>query len=205
MNTTTVSTEIKERVSAKLVECIALAQQKYGMMFEFPTVIFRRLGIRAGLAWPSENKIELNSDFFQNGHLEDMINQTTPHEMAHIVTRKVYGKQEVNGRRKSHGTAWQSVMKHCFNLDPNRCHKYNIDGVRLRNTLKFEYTCSCNTTFVVSKNRHHKIQGGKRYKCLKCQNPIYLKSNPPQEVPPMKLKSYIDDIVSIPMPKILTS
>ena len=206
MNNTTVSTEIKERVDAKLVECIALAQQKYGIMFEFPTVVYKRLGTKAGVAFALENRIELNQDYFHNGHLEDMINQTAPHELAHIITRKVFGRQVKNGRRTAHGPDWKNVMRNCFRLDPDRCHEYSTEGVKLRNALTFEYTCAGGHSISVGKNVHHKIQSGKEYKCKKCKGKVWYKDGPkPENVQPSQVnfKNYIDDIMNIPMPKII--
>jgi predicted SprT family Zn-dependent metalloprotease len=174
-----ISTEIKNRVNAKLLECIQKAKARYNRDFEMPMVIYRQMGRKAGLALQRSNIIELNSDFFHNGNLEDMINETAPHEFAHIITYLVYGSNTFfNKRNKPHGYEWKSVMR-CLGLNPERCHNYSLEGVKIKGGANHEYTCKCGKSFHLSNIIHKRIQAGQHRICKVCKSKIFLKNSIP--------------------------
>ncbi len=188
ITTTTVTNEIKARVNDEINRCLAIARAKWpNLSFDFPHIEYRQMGRKAGYAEYRKNKISLNCDFFNNGHAEDMITQTGPHELAHLVTDKVYGggqgvKLQFTGygfRRQrlgpsAHGYEWKSVMR-LFGLNPDRCHNYSLEGVKVKGGRDYEYTCKCGGTFHLSITLHRRIQMGQRRWCKKCKGTIYLK------------------------------
>jgi SprT protein len=229
ITTTTVSQEHKNRVTAKIQECIVKAEARYKMKFDMPTILYHQIGRTAGWAKYSTYTIELNADFFNNGHVEDMINNTAVHEFAHLVTHKVYGGNEFSyssvfgGERRSrtvkpHGNEWKSVMRG-FGLDPERCHDYNLEGVKTKGGPRIEYTCNCGKTFEISRTIHNRILMGNNRFCKRCRSQIWLKSGPkPQTTdtlgkyrhvvvplnpePVFKKEVSVQDILSIPMPEV---
>jgi SprT protein len=156
------NTEHVRKVEDKVLECCLLLQEKLSVTLELPTIIFRQLGRRAGCATYSKNKIELNSDFFNNGHADDMINQTLPHEIAHLVASVKYGEM---GR--GHGYWWKHVMG-LLGLTPNRCHCYSMENVKTKNPPKFVYRCGCRSEIFFTKIRHNRHQSGRHYFCKMC-------------------------------------
>lgn len=152
-----IDTAIHKRVEDKILDVLLLAQKIYNQTFEIPTLEYNQMGRCAGRAWFTEWKIEINPDFLKNGHLEDMINVTLPHELAHLISRKVYGF--LGG---GHGRMWKSVMVN-LGLRPDRCHNYSLEGVKTRR--KSIYPCKCPTcgkVFNVTRRRQNEILSGVR-------------------------------------------
>lgn len=151
-----IDTTIHKRIEGKILDILLLAQKIYNQPFEIPTLEYRQMGRVAGQAWFSSWKIELNPDFLNNGHLEDMINQTLPHELAHLISKKVYGSVLGGG----HGRFWKSVMVQ-LGLRPDRCHSYSLDGVKIRRKAKIPAKCpTCGEVFNVTVNRANQIKTG---------------------------------------------
>lgn len=217
ITTTTVKQEYKDRVTAEINRCLDIARAKWPTItFNMPNIVYRQMGRKAGLAYCSYNRIELNADFFNNGHLEDMINQTGPHELAHLITHLVYGSAKlvrVSWQRrahregpKSHGWEWKNVMR-VLGKDPDRCHDYSLDGVKVKGGITWEYTCKCGQIFNLSRTLHTRISMGQDRRCCKCKGSIFLKSGSPSPVvsatvvekTPINL---VQQIIDIPMPKV---
>jgi predicted SprT family Zn-dependent metalloprotease len=215
-----ISNEIKARVNDKLTECITKATTKYNRSFSMPIVVYRQMGTKAGCAWHIDNKIELNSDFLRNGNLEDMINQTVPHEFAHIVNHIVYEERLSNSlmfrqRRSIHGHTWKSIMRHCFGLDPDRTHDYSLEGVKVKGGKRHLYTCKCGKEFQISTTIHNRILRGQGRRCKACKSGIWLKSGPvPMNIwdnkdipvnitPPRPVQlNLVADVQKVPMPRV---
>lgn len=158
------------RFQLKLAELIALANKQYNREFTGISLEFRQMGRKAGLAWYNTSKIELNSDFCKNGHLEDLINRTLPHELAHIISYRVYG---LTGR--GHKRFWKSVMR-VFGVTPNRCHSYSLEDVKTHTVQRqyFQYECGCaGRKLRVSSVKHNRqARGRAKYFCVRCREVI---------------------------------
>jgi len=173
---TTVSPELIKRIEDKILETLLLLQSRYPKTnLDIPKWRWTKMGRVAGKAHYIDNLVELNPDFLTN-HLEELINQTLPHEIAHLVSVKVYGQQLGRG----HGRFWKSVM---YALSPmgvecRRCHDYSLDGVSKVHPRPYEYVCRCkDKTFNLTANIHNKIQRGQKRICVRCKTVIVLKSS----------------------------
>jgi len=171
---TTVSPEIIKRIEDKILETLLLLQARYTKAnLEIPTWRWNKMGRIAGKAHYTGNLIELNPDYIAN-HLDQLINQTLPHEIAHLAAVKIYGLQLGRG----HGRFWKSVM---YSLSPmgvqvKRCHDYSLDGVSKVRPRPYEYVCRCkDKTFNLTANIHNKIQRGSIRHCVRCKATITLK------------------------------
>ena len=130
-----------------------------------PTIQYNLTGKCAGMAnsftYPFPI-IQLNPHFFEENK-EEMLHQTVPHEVAHLITDKVYGD------KKPHGPEWKSVMR-LFGLEPKRCHAYDTSQVILkRKTRCFTYYCRCFSGVTVGLNIHRKIQAYSSHRCRHCK------------------------------------
>lgn len=151
-----IDTTIHKRIEDKILDVLLLAQSIYKQPFEIPTLEYRQMGRVAGKAWFFNWKVEINPDFLKNGHLEEMINQTLPHELAHLISQKVYGRTLGGG----HGRLWKSVMVR-LGLPPNRCHDYSLEGVKTRKKAKYPVKCPvCGAQFDVTAKRVEQIRAG---------------------------------------------
>ena len=105
----------------EVAKCIAKAQQHYKRDFPMPTLSFSLSGQCVGVAWTNYKgkgwMIELNKAFFVN-NWHDMIEDTIPHEVAHLIADTVFCA------RCHHDWRWKLVMKEVFNVKAERCHNY---------------------------------------------------------------------------------
>jgi SprT protein len=154
---------LMQAVNAKVSECLAKAELKYGKSFPFPTVRYTLTGVVAGRAYYYQHKIDLNATLLAENQ-QDFINRTVPHEVAHLIAYRVYGD-----KIRPHGKEWASVMQ-TFGLEASRCHSYDV--TRSRRGKSYTYKCKCKT-HQLSSIRHKRVcQGLAQYVCNKCNGDI---------------------------------
>ena len=117
-------------------------------------VVFVRSGRIAGMAKRQKNIYNL--EFSVEAILKDpeeMMTNTIPHEMAHIVDMYLHGGHS------SHGPRWQSITR-ALGGSTQRTH--DIPLRKARRSRKYIYRASCGTEVEVGP-RHHKsvYMGGK--------------------------------------------
>ncbi len=155
-----------------LEKYLEIASKHFNRVFAFPNVAFNVTGKTAGYAIFSKWLIRLNTDLFKQNR-EDFLNSTCPHELAHLITREIYGTRadSVN----PHGPEWKSVMR-VFGLEPKRCHSYDVSLTK-RQSFKIQYSCACGIDHGITLKAHNKItQGLVRYSCKKCKQVITKKN-----------------------------
>lgn len=168
-----VTAAVKARVQAKLAEGIAIAQRKYGVTIDSPTVVYKKRGTTAGTANYRTWTIDLNPVLLME-NVDSFIARTVPHELAHLITDKVYPEAHATEvvrthrglrrtKRDVHGQYWQSVMR-ALGADPSRCHSYDTTNSKIRKTTtKHEYRCSgCGVVVAVGGRRHSALQSNPR-------------------------------------------
>ena len=139
-----VTAEMKEKVNAKLRECIAIANKRYNTDVKFPTVVYQKRGTTAGTANYRTWTIDINPVLLAE-NFEDMLADTVPHEMAHLITEVVYPhahRRTYGQKRRPHGAEWQSVMR-VLGCNPSRTHNYDTTNARTREKTSYDYKCNC--------------------------------------------------------------
>jgi SprT protein len=149
-----------EKISEKLNELIEACNAQF-RGFNFSDVKFSmngRLTSTAGRAFLQEGRLEFSKTLYTQ-NVEAFLNDTVPHELAHIVAFRVFGD-------KGHGVHWKHVMNF-LGFEPTRCHSY---AVQKRSTAKvYKYVCKCEgKTHEVSAQRQAWINKGKMYQCTTC-------------------------------------
>ena len=122
-------TAMKERATRKVWQVLEELNEEYNAEFDFPKLEWVVCGTTAGRAWLGQWRIQLNEQLCKE-NIEDFINDTIPHEVAHLVAYKVFGDD-------GHGEGWRSVMR-ALGLNPTRCHEYNtrnVNGKRSRGSM----------------------------------------------------------------------
>ena len=122
--------------------------------------VFDLKGKTAGIANAGKNKIRYNLDIARENR-EHFLLSTVPHEVAHIIQRRLYPCS------KPHGIEWRAVMRKLGISNPSRCHSYAVTPAKIHK--KFEYKCLCHEPHLVGKKIHSNIQSGARYTCRKCK------------------------------------
>ena len=114
-------------------KCIALVESYISdVKIVRPQVRVDLHGHTAGLAYPRSNRIRLNVDLLADPrYAQDMLHNTLPHEVAHIVTYQLW--PEVTGH---HNAPWRYVMENILNLPATRCHQYETKTARRRKTRR---------------------------------------------------------------------
>lgn len=136
-----VAQPIRARVEAKLQECIVKAEAKFpGHKFPMPTIEYTNAAGMAGQANSTKWRIKLSGILLNDtANVEEMINCTAPHELAHLITGKVYPHTEGDAserfrarmaglkapKRDIHGADWRYVMR-VLGVDPERTHDMEV-------------------------------------------------------------------------------
>jgi len=163
-----ITNELKSAVETKVLEVYLKAQEVFGKMFDLCKIEYKDMGSTAGKAHYYENRITLSPTLLQeNG--EEFINRTVGHEIAHIITFKLYGQIIT-----PHGKHWKSVMVK-LGMNPTRCHTYNVDSVKRnrRNVKRIHYVCNCQS-HMITIMMHGRIKYGAKVTCRRCHTPIRL-------------------------------
>jgi SprT protein len=168
-----VSDELKNIVKAVVSKYLDIARNHYNqpLPFDFP-VYFDTIGRAAAFAhvWHKTRGMHINiNPVLLNENMEYIINQTVPHEVAHLVAYLIYGKQALG-----HGYEWRSVMS-VFGLEAIRCHRLDTTTIKKnRNRTRFNYTCKCGSEFDLSLNIVNKLRKGQKRVHSACKNYIDL-------------------------------
>ena len=162
------SAQLRARVEAKIDALMAQAAVLYPnpTVIPRPRVIYEKRGRTAGTANYATNTIDINEPLLER-HPDEMINDTVPHEFAHLVSYAVYGRHG-----KGHGQVWKSVMV-ALGQEPTRCHNLDTEGLEgVKNKQKFVYSCTCGARHAVGPVLHKKIQRGSTHYCRRCQTQL---------------------------------
>ncbi|MCP3867078.1 MAG: hypothetical protein GY703_03100 [Gammaproteobacteria bacterium] len=149
--------------------CVLLqkAESHYETTMPMVTIRFDLRGHSAGMACfraGTDPLIRYNALLhFENQ--EEFLSQTVPHEVAHVVTRVIWGP-----RVQPHGLEWQSVMA-LFGAKAQRCHDFDTSRSRARRLKRFTYRCCCGEHQLTS-IRHNRAHAGQVYLCRSCGTPL---------------------------------
>lgn len=184
----------KVRINEIIREGIRKAEQHYHIKLEFPSIIYKKRGRCAGTGSYTKWEIDLNPVLlWKEG--DTFINETPIHELAHLITDRVYpeahdrGIKIVRGRirrekREVHGPSWYEVMNVLGVANPQRCHTFDTSHLPKKHVTKYPYTCSCKT-WDLGPKRHKKLVMaaaiGARcpYRCPHCKGDLKLGMNAP--------------------------
>lgn len=143
-------------ISARTREVLAKAEALYGVKIN-PSIAFNLRGRVAGWAGckfcmitrqATQFSLRFNSELIQGKHFDDMMQNTVPHEVAHLVC---YARPDL-GRK--HDSGWRRV---CLALggDGRRCHDYDV-VVKGR----WDYLTDRGNKVSVTKKYHAYVQAG---------------------------------------------
>ena len=162
-----VTPAIREDVHDKIRACIERAEQQLNREFT-PSyeVRFDLRGRTAGMCVCDHTGIyerfvlRFNVDLLNSDHYGEMLQQTVPHEVAHMLARMVFGR-----RAKGHGKPWKTMM-HVLGVEALRCHNFDVEPAR--KVRRWEYVCGCKTWQLTTVRHNRIVKGTQRYSCPKC-------------------------------------
>jgi SprT protein len=154
---------LEQTTRARTLTLLRFAAEHFGIRLPEPEVRFDLHGKAAGMAvFYAKRKqvIRYNQRMLAENGLA-FIEQTVPHEVAHLVARVIYGN-----RIRPHGKEWRAVMK-LFNAEPVRCHNFSTPQGNRRRMRYFAYRCAC-SAHQLSAIRHNRTLAGATYLCRRC-------------------------------------
>lgn len=143
---------------ARLEECYQLAEAHFKRSFPRPLVELDLRGQRAGVAYLCRNQLRFNGQMYRD-HSEDFLQQTVPHEVAHLLAHLIYGPMI-----KPHGPEWRALMTELYQLPAKRCHDYPVK----RRGASYYYRCGCTDDLPFTAQRHALVRRGRQYQCRRC-------------------------------------
>lgn len=121
--------ELRKKIEVKIRECLEIAEKRYEQKFEMPEVRYDIKNTDGGTATFQQWLIRLNLILcFENE--SHFIATTVPHEVAHLVARRVYhAKIAATGKKmRPHGPEWKEVME-LFKLPAKVTHSYDVTSI----------------------------------------------------------------------------
>ncbi|RJS94463.1 SprT-like domain-containing protein [Salinisphaera sp. Q1T1-3] len=158
--------DLHARVEARAAYWIDRAREITGASarrLPVPEVRFDLRGRAAGQAVFARRSrrchVRINADLLAS-HPREMLDETVPHEIAHVVVYRLYGT-----RAKPHGREWQSLMQ-AFGVDASPCHALPAEPVR--RLKQYRYVCGCDEPAWLTSIRHKRACNGTAYRCRRC-------------------------------------
>ena len=163
---------MKEAVKTAVHHYIDKANELYDLGLPYPKIMYKVRGTCGGKAHLKEFAVNFNEGLLVD-NLSEYLNQTVPHEVAHLVDFRKNGLQFKYTRRGpqqvAHGPTFYRIMRD-FGVKEKRTHSMDVSKVRTkRTTTKYVYACTCGSEVTLGAIRHKKtgIDGvaAYRHKC----------------------------------------
>lgn len=155
-------TPLQNQAIDKAKQCINTASQFFNHSFKMPVIRFDQRGKSAGTARLQTWEIRLNPILLEENK-KSFIDEVVPHEIAHLITFKLYG------RVRPHGKEWQGVMNSVFQLPANTTHQFDVSSVSGKT---FRYRCQC-SSYELTVRRHNKMRRQQAtYQCKQCRQSL---------------------------------
>lgn len=161
----------RKLVATKIAECLARAEEHYGQEFDCPAPDFTLRGKRAGYVEHHRRTFEFTklrfNDSLLRQNLDDFIERTVPHEIAHIISITIY-HDEGGG----HGHRFREVCAVLGMIDDTQFHDYDV----AEQCGRIKHQCT-GCSMVITVNRIIKGRIRRRthtYRCQACGTPILL-------------------------------
>lgn len=139
-----------QTVRAAAEACIKKAELLYGVDLSMVEIRMDLKGVCAGIAGRDRRGwyLRFNTVMINSNGYDHIINDTVPHEVAHIVC---FFKPTLGN---NHNRGWARVCQELGGTG-ERCHNEEIVYAKGKT---YEYTCSQGTTIRLSEQRHKRIQ-----------------------------------------------
>ncbi|EMG2119173.1 hypothetical protein IPC1147_30870 [Pseudomonas aeruginosa] len=158
--------DLVRRATEKVRESISIAEKYFSREFRLDDLLFDLKGRAAGqfryCGRTGKWVIRINRLLLE-ANPDAVIVETVPHEVAHLVTRQVYGFEVA-----SHGAEWRMVMTEVFGLKPDRCHTMDTS---VSSPSPYVYKCACPKQFRLSRRKHN-THAMRPYRCRACKTAL---------------------------------
>ena len=119
--------ELRKRVDDKIKACFKIAEKKYGVKFEWPEVRYDIKSWMGGLAYHQRWLLRFNLILLVENE-DHYIENVVPHEVAHLINRRVNKPAPGKKRLMPHGKEWKGVME-LLKVVPHVRHTYDCSSI----------------------------------------------------------------------------
>ena len=172
------TTTVKQAIIARIDELTRIATYM-GLRYPAKTIhdfslrgrcagqyVYSYIGVTTSF---TKSVLRWNLDIAKN-NLQDYLNTTVPHELAHAIQKYHYPTSQ------PHGAEWRRLCVALVGHELPRCHSFDV--TLARKTKRYTYTCNCDSkTHNISSVIHNRIMKGRYYRCNDCYSRIVLQSN----------------------------
>ncbi|ELR65328.1 Protein sprT [Photobacterium marinum] len=155
-------TSLQNQVNEKVRHCIDQANHRLNKHFAMPAVSFRQRGKIAGSARLQGWEVRFNPVLLEENP-QAFLDEVVPHEVAHLVAFKLFGKV------RPHGREWQIIMTEVFGVPARTTHSFDITSVQ---GTTFLYRCHCSEHHLTIRRHNKVIRKQAVYHCRKCHQPL---------------------------------
>lgn len=136
-------------------KCLELAAEKFGIDMDDVVIDFNAKGQVSAYAYYQNGVygLSFNPEAVEK-YTEDMIKDTIPHEVAHLV-----GFKTIKYGIKGHNKNWKAATR-MLGGSGERCHTYKLTPARKRTIHRYLYTTPSGVTIQTTAQKHNKIQSG---------------------------------------------
>lgn len=179
----------QNKLIKQVAEVMKTVEQKFPQVsMSMPDVGFFYKGRVAGKAYYYQNRVTFNVILAKENEGEFL--NTVKHEVAHLVTHKLYPFA------KAHGPEFKRIFI-MLGGNGERCHNYDVSSVSTRQERKFEYKCNCQSHMVTARKHANMQRAAGSYRCKRCKAPVvYVGLN----AQPTQLKFTPPPKVAVPKP-----
>lgn len=145
-----------DQARAKTWSVVAAAERMYNVDFGDVEVRFDLRGKCAGIAMRRKSKfiVRLNVDFLADDRANMILNDTIPHEVAHLVC---FARPELG---RNHDSGWARI---CRGLGGTGATRHNEEVTYAKGNT-YEYITTAGHAIRISEQRHKRIQQGVVYR-----------------------------------------
>lgn len=166
---TQVTARVRKLVEDRIAADVVKLNAHFKTNLTAPHVLYDVNGQNAGYVTSRDAHtiIHLNGGLMADNE-DEMVNCTTPHELAHWAEHKIHGGWERVGysrKRSVHGRRWKNIMG-VLGADDSRTHSMDTSAVQTRVKNKHEYRCDCGQVLTIGVVVHNKmLRGQNRWHC----------------------------------------
>ena len=164
---------MRHEIETQVIDVLDKASRIWNRDFDIPAINLNLRGRAAGQYKYQLNRytgeirntqFRFNKVLFEENR-EDFLNRTVPHEVAHHITRVMYGDV------KPHGREWKGVMT-TLGFDNSTYHTYDTTNSSVqRKRLRHLYHCvKCDNKMALTPQKHKQSY---RFACGSCGCDIY--------------------------------
>ncbi|MET0028235.1 MAG: SprT-like domain-containing protein [Candidatus Thiodiazotropha sp.] len=167
--------DLQSRTTMKTRLLLNQAETAFALPPTRPEIRFDLTGKSAGIVvfGPGNRCVIRYNAALLSRYGQEFMDETVPHEVAHIVARRRFGQ-----RIRPHGREWKQVMAF-FQAPARRCHSFDTTQTTRRRMRYYDYRCACRDHRISAVRHNRVVSGTMTYQCRFCGTPLVARETDP--------------------------